>query len=95
MQRTSEYLQVVCLHNRGNKIFPDNTQTSSNDNVYILYMPSHTFYFVFFSVQNFAPDSITTWEVQAISISPEKGISIGYFLFVSLYGWIQNVYFLK
>ncbi|XP_065703458.2 complement C4-A-like [Patagioenas fasciata] len=28
------------------------------------------------SVQNFAPDSITTWEVQAISISPQKGFCI-------------------
>ncbi|NXT00629.1 CO4 protein, partial [Jacana jacana] len=28
------------------------------------------------SVKNFAPDSITTWEVQAISISPEKGFCI-------------------
>ncbi|XP_032907680.1 complement C4-B-like [Catharus ustulatus] len=28
------------------------------------------------SVQNFAPDSITTWEVQAISISPEKGFCV-------------------
>ncbi|NXN22881.1 CO4 protein, partial [Nycticryphes semicollaris] len=28
------------------------------------------------SVINFAPDSITTWEVQAISISPEKGFCI-------------------
>ncbi|NXF93793.1 CO4 protein, partial [Eubucco bourcierii] len=28
------------------------------------------------SVENFAPDSITTWEVQAISISPEKGFCI-------------------
>ncbi|XP_074941910.1 complement C4-like [Phalacrocorax aristotelis] len=29
-----------------------------------------------YSVQNFAPDSITTWEVQAISISPQKGFCI-------------------
>ncbi|NXW64348.1 CO4 protein, partial [Eurystomus gularis] len=28
------------------------------------------------SVKNFAPDSITTWEVQAISISPQKGFCI-------------------
>ncbi|XP_050187571.1 complement C4-like isoform X2 [Myiozetetes cayanensis] len=28
------------------------------------------------SVENFAPDSITTWEVQAISISPEKGFCV-------------------
>ncbi|KAM9246460.1 complement C4-like [Leptosomus discolor] len=28
------------------------------------------------SVRNFAPDSITTWEVQAISISPQKGFCI-------------------
>ncbi|NXJ58969.1 CO4 protein, partial [Rostratula benghalensis] len=28
------------------------------------------------SVVNFAPDSITTWEVQAISISPQKGFCI-------------------
>ncbi|NWV05858.1 CO4 protein, partial [Ptilonorhynchus violaceus] len=28
------------------------------------------------SVKNFAPDSITTWEVQAISISPEKGFCV-------------------
>ncbi|NWX24655.1 CO4 protein, partial [Aegotheles bennettii] len=28
------------------------------------------------SVQNFAPDSITTWEVQAISISPQKGFCV-------------------
>uniref|UniRef100_A0A8B9MZH7 C4a anaphylatoxin n=1 Tax=Accipiter nisus TaxID=211598 RepID=A0A8B9MZH7_9AVES len=28
------------------------------------------------SVENFAPDSITTWEVQAISISPQKGFCI-------------------
>ncbi|NWQ79118.1 CO4 protein, partial [Columbina picui] len=28
------------------------------------------------SVHNFAPDSITTWEVQAISISPQKGFCI-------------------
>ncbi|NWR56152.1 CO4 protein, partial [Bucorvus abyssinicus] len=28
------------------------------------------------SVQNFVPDSITTWEVQAISISPQKGFCI-------------------
>ncbi|NXC69865.1 CO3 protein, partial [Anhinga anhinga] len=28
------------------------------------------------SVLNFAPDSITTWEVQAISISPQKGFCI-------------------
>ncbi|NXV42284.1 CO4B protein, partial [Uria aalge] len=28
------------------------------------------------SVGNFAPDSITTWEVQAISISPQKGFCI-------------------
>ncbi|NWU66868.1 CO4 protein, partial [Pterocles burchelli] len=28
------------------------------------------------SVQNFAPDSITTWEVQAISISPQTGFCI-------------------
>ncbi|KFP80014.1 Complement C4, partial [Acanthisitta chloris] len=28
------------------------------------------------SVQNFVPDSITTWEVQAISISPEKGFCV-------------------
>ncbi|XP_009101151.3 complement C4-like [Serinus canaria] len=28
------------------------------------------------SVKNFAPDSITTWEVQAISISPEKGLCV-------------------
>lgn len=48
------------------------------------------FYFVFFSVKNFAPDSITTWEVQAISISPEKGISIGYFLFVCFFVWIKR-----
>ncbi|NXD93174.1 CO4B protein, partial [Chaetorhynchus papuensis] len=27
-------------------------------------------------VKNFAPDSITTWEVQAISISPEKGFCV-------------------
>ncbi|NWU08051.1 CO4 protein, partial [Cephalopterus ornatus] len=27
-------------------------------------------------VENFAPDSITTWEVQAISISPEKGFCV-------------------
>ncbi|KFO81918.1 Complement C4, partial [Cuculus canorus] len=27
-------------------------------------------------VQNFVPDSITTWEVQAISISPQKGFCI-------------------
>ncbi|NXU49474.1 CO4 protein, partial [Turnix velox] len=28
------------------------------------------------SVGNFAPDSITTWEVQAVSISPQKGFCI-------------------
>ncbi|XP_010143106.1 PREDICTED: complement C3-like, partial [Buceros rhinoceros silvestris] len=28
------------------------------------------------SIQNFVPDSITTWEVQAISISPQKGFCI-------------------
>ncbi|NXT57896.1 CO4 protein, partial [Pluvianellus socialis] len=28
------------------------------------------------SVENFAPDSITTWEVQAISISPQKGFCV-------------------
>ncbi|NWZ44293.1 CO4A protein, partial [Brachypodius atriceps] len=28
------------------------------------------------SIKNFAPDSITTWEVQAISISPEKGFCV-------------------
>uniref|UniRef100_A0A8B9F9X8 Complement C4 gamma chain n=1 Tax=Amazona collaria TaxID=241587 RepID=A0A8B9F9X8_9PSIT len=28
------------------------------------------------STENFAPDSITTWEVQAISISPQKGFCI-------------------
>ncbi|NXI92835.1 CO4 protein, partial [Psophia crepitans] len=28
------------------------------------------------SVENFAPDSITSWEVQAISISPQKGFCI-------------------
>ncbi|XP_039912840.1 complement C4-like isoform X2 [Hirundo rustica] len=28
------------------------------------------------SVKNFVPDSITTWEVQAISISPEKGFCV-------------------
>ncbi|NXK03870.1 CO4A protein, partial [Herpetotheres cachinnans] len=28
------------------------------------------------SVENFVPDSITTWEVQAISISPQKGFCI-------------------
>ncbi|NXU13109.1 CO4 protein, partial [Pardalotus punctatus] len=28
------------------------------------------------SVKNFAPDSITTWEVQAISVSPEKGFCV-------------------
>ncbi|XP_035166945.1 complement C3-like [Oxyura jamaicensis] len=28
------------------------------------------------SVNNIAPDSITTWEVQAISISPQKGFCI-------------------
>ncbi|XP_072710728.1 complement C4-A-like [Ciconia boyciana] len=28
------------------------------------------------SVANFAPDSITTWEVQAISVSPQKGFCI-------------------
>ncbi|NXN35337.1 CO4A protein, partial [Rhinoptilus africanus] len=28
------------------------------------------------SVGNFAPDSITTWEVQAISVSPQKGFCI-------------------
>ncbi|NXX73632.1 CO4 protein, partial [Urocolius indicus] len=28
------------------------------------------------SLENFAPDSITTWEVQAISISPQKGFCI-------------------
>ncbi|NXD26069.1 CO4 protein, partial [Spelaeornis formosus] len=28
------------------------------------------------SIRNFAPDSITTWEVQAISISPEKGFCV-------------------
>ncbi|NXG25538.1 CO4 protein, partial [Grallaria varia] len=28
------------------------------------------------SVENFAPDSITTWEVQAVSISPEKGFCV-------------------
>ncbi|NXF37415.1 CO4A protein, partial [Nyctibius bracteatus] len=28
------------------------------------------------SVENFAPDSITAWEVQAISISPEKGFCV-------------------
>lgn len=80
IQRTSEYLQVLCLHNWGNIIFPYNTQTSANDNVQILHILPNTFYFVFLSVENFAPDSITTWEVQAISISPQKGISIGYFI---------------
>ncbi|NXO73964.1 CO4A protein, partial [Phainopepla nitens] len=29
-----------------------------------------------YRVKNFAPDSITTWEVQAISISPEKGFCV-------------------
>ncbi|NXJ96767.1 CO4 protein, partial [Corythaixoides concolor] len=28
------------------------------------------------SIENFAPDSITTWEVQAISVSPQKGFCI-------------------
>lgn len=60
--------------------FPYNSQTSANDNDYILYILPNTFHFVFLSVQNFVPDSITTWEVQAISISPQKGISIGYFI---------------
>lgn len=93
IQRTSEYLEVLCVHKRRNYFSPYNTQNSANDNVYILYVLPNTFCFVFLSVQNFAPDSITTWEVQAISISPQTGISIGYFIwFISM---DDNIYFLK
>lgn len=63
---------------------PYNTQTWAHNNIYTSYVHPNTFCFVFLSVTSIAPDSITTWEVQAISISPQKGkkycYSIGYIL---------------
>lgn len=85
LSRAEEYriIPIILSSELSEYFSPYNTQTWAH-NIYTSYIHPNTFCFVFLSVASIAPDSITTWEVQAISISPQKGkkycYSIGFIL---------------